>query len=284
MKKRLSFPLLCVALIACTSCSTAKALDTPPAQADVPNNTSAPPDGGADQAGQYQAPADSPSPQDSSIPSPDAQAPTALGNSPAPSGSASPATSGTSANPAPLAASPASGAANPAPFPSAAPPAAVPPIPITYAVGKQWVYNYTFDGTNATATIEIDITALDGNNVTWKVVRSAPGGQSSSQTVTYPKDGLSPFSFVGVSSATPGEKVTTATESVTVPAGAFTATKTTVTDVYDTPTAHITNTIVRWIDPKVGLIKQVTTTTAGASAAASDATTSTVTLSLQSYK
>lgn len=161
----------------------------------------------------------------------------------------------------------------------------IPPIEIAYAVGKQWVYSYDFGQTGTPATtMSVAIKALDASGVTWEIQRQSSNGESASQTIIYPKDGLTPFSFMGVTSATNGMQVTSANEKVTVPAGTFDTVKTTITQAVDTPSGKLSTKIERWVAKDVGLIKQVTTTTNPAATASAPPVTSAISLVLQSYK
>jgi hypothetical protein len=280
MNSSISSSLLALLTLACWGCAAPATSATPPAANTVAPfsaaNPTIPP--GTNQAtGQGTTPANSPADgngngQPSSIPAASADPSTDNpGNANPPTGAlsdpnASGAAGGTVTSPVG---------------------AAVPPIPINYAVGRKWVYAYDFGKTAAKpSTLTISITALDAANVTWLVSRDGGTGQAASQTITYPKDGLTPFSFMGVASGTPGEQVTTSNEKVTVPAGAFDAQKTTIVDVFDGPSAKISTTIERWTAKDVGLVKQTTTSSSNvpSGSAAAGAAVSKIELDLQSFQ
>ena len=217
---------------------------------------------------------------------------------PAPSGSLQ----GTAGPTAPPTASPAAPAApaspgSPTAAASAVPvvntppdPADQPPIQVTYQPGEQWVYDdkVTAGATTTDATLTFAVATFDGTDATIDVTNQVGTATPQSQAYVFATGGVTPFSFTGISSPTASKVQSMTQEAITVPAGTFKATKTTITNTSTTGTNDETVTIVRWTAPGVGLIKQTTTQTitpasSGGKTTQAAPTVTTATVVLQSH-
>lgn len=159
-------------------------------------------------------------------------------------------------------ANPAATNANPSAAPSTAPSAGTNTGANTgaaaafFANGRSWDYtmNTTAAGQAFNGTFKIEVSEVKDGKATLKVTTNMPPAAPTTNVSTVDvndSNGFNSQSKIGTS--TPKS---TSTESVTVPAGTFTATK----NVYEQTDANAMTTIESWIVDGVGMVKQTQTT------------------------
>jgi hypothetical protein len=124
-----------------------------------------------------------------------------------------------------------------------------------FAAGRVWDYTIASSsaGQNFSGTFKIEVSDVSNGKATVKTTFNMPPAAASTNTTTVDVNNKNAFSTdPNVANSQPKS---TSTESVTVPAGTYTATK----YVYDTSKDGATGTVEMWIVDGVGMVKQMQT-------------------------
>ena len=128
-----------------------------------------------------------------------------------------------------------------------------------YAAGRMWEYSMktVTAGNTMNGTIKIEVSEVKDGKATLKVTTTMPPAAAMTHTSTVDVNDQSGFNSALQSGQNPGAPAlkATSTESVSVPAGTYTATKHTYEHAQD----GATGTLESWLADGVGMVKQVQT-------------------------
>jgi hypothetical protein len=125
-----------------------------------------------------------------------------------------------------------------------------------FAMGRSWDYTMktTAAGQNFDGTFKIEVSEVKDDKATIKVTTNMPPAAPTSTTQTVSVNDQNAFNAQNKTQVSTPKS--TSTESVTVPAGTFTAVK----SVYEQTQEGATSTVETWIVEGVGMVKQTQTT------------------------